>query len=159
MAKNYLLARDTVNGAEGQVFITRDGKNTAIAGMRNINTNAEIQSNDMRVIGTRITQNKNSGVKLTGTGNMYYGDNTFLDMVLEYITTGQMPTFNIQIINDDPATTIGSQNMIYYDCVLTGSIPMSILNDEEAMLNFDFNFAVGRVARMESFRTPTRLGN
>ena len=48
----YLLAKDTVNGAEGKVFFTIDGKNIEVAGMRNIHANAEIQSEDMRVIGT-----------------------------------------------------------------------------------------------------------
>ena len=44
---SYLLARDTVNGAEGKIFVTRDGRNIEVCGMKNIQTNAEIQSNDM----------------------------------------------------------------------------------------------------------------
>jgi hypothetical protein len=156
---SYLLAKDTVNGAEGKIFVTIDGKNMEVACMRNITTNAEIQSNDMRVIGTRTIQNKNNGAKLTGTGNIYYGTNLFTDMVLQYIQTGVMPEFDIQITNNDPATSIGTQSMAYYGCTLTGTIPLSILNDEEAMLNYDFNFAYTRVARLQSFRDPARLGN
>lgn len=156
---SYLLAKDTVNGAEGTVVITQNGQNTVIAGMRNITTNAEIQSNDMRVIGTRTIQNKNNGAKLTGTGNIYYGSNIFTDMVLQYIQTGVMPEFDIQITNSDPATSIGSQVMAYYGCTLTGTIPLSILNDEEAMLNYDFNFAYTRVAKLNAFTDPTSLGN
>lgn len=156
---SYLLARDTVNGAEGKVFITVDGRNIEIAGMRNITTNAEIQSNDMRVIGTRKIQNKNNGAKQTGTGNIYYGSNIFSDMVLQYINTGVMPEFDIQITNDDPGTSIGQQTMAYYGCTLTGTIPLSILNDEEAMLNFDFNFAWSRVARLNAFSDPAQMGN
>lgn len=156
---SYLLAKDTVNGAEGKVFITVDGQNIEIAGMRNITTNAEIQSNDMRVIGTRTIQNKNNGAKLTGTGNIYYGSTIFSDMVLQYIQTGVMPEFDISITNADPTTTIGSQTMVYYGCVLTGTIPLSILNDEEAMLNYDFNFAYTRVAQLQAFNDPTQLGN
>ena len=113
----FLLAQDTVSGAEGKVFITRDGKNVEVAGMKNITTNAEIQSNDMRVIGTRSIQNKNNGVKQTGTGNIYYG------------------------------------------CTLTGTVPLSILNDEEAMLSYDFNFSYTRVARLQAFQNPTKLGS
>ena len=71
----YLLAKDTLNGAEGSIVVTRDGKNYVVAGMRNITTNAEMQSNDMRVIGTRTIQDKPNGAKLTGTGNIYYGTN------------------------------------------------------------------------------------
>ena len=156
---SYLLAKDTVNGAEGTVVITQNGQNVVIAGMRNITTNADIQSSDMRVIGTRTIQNKNNGAKLTGTGNIYYGSNIFTDMVLQYIQTGVMPQFDIQITNNDPATSIGTQVMAYYGCTLTGTIPLSILNDEEAMLNYDFNFAYTRVARLTSFTDPATLGS
>lgn len=156
---SYLLAKDTVNGAEGSVVVTRNGVNTVAAGMRNIKTNAEIQSSNMRVIGTRIIQNKSNGAKLTGTGNIYYGSNLWTDMVLEYINTGVMPEFDIQITNADPTTSVGSQIMAYYGCTLTGTIPLSILNDEEAMLNYDFNFAYTRVARLSAFTDPATLGN
>ena len=156
----YLLAKDTDNGAEGKIFITRNGKNIEIAGMRNITTNAEIQNSDMRVIGTRKIQQKANGVKQTGTGNIYYGSNIFTDMVLEYITTGIMPEFDIQITNTDKASaTLGSQVMAYYGCTLTGTIPLSILNDEEAMLNYDFNFAYTDLARLQAFSDPARLGS
>lgn len=157
---SYLLAKDTVNGAEGKIFITRDGKNFEVACMRNITTNVEIQSSDMRVIGTRTIQSKNSGAKLTGTGNIYYGSNLFTDMVLEYINTGSMPEFDIQITNTDASSaSLGSQVMAYYGCTLTGTIPLSILNDEETMLNYDFNFTYTSVARLQAFQDPTQLGN
>ena len=156
---SYLLAKDTVNGAEGSVVITQNGKNQVIASMKNITTNAEIQSSDMRVVGTRTIQAKNNGAKLTGTGNIYYGSNVFTDMVLQYIQTGTMPLFDIQITNNDPATTVGSQVMAYYGCTLTGTIPISILDSEEAMLNYDFNFAYTRVERLSAFTNPATLGN
>ena len=154
----YLLAQDTLNGAEGKIVITRDGRNMEIAGMRNITTSAEIQGNDMKVIGTRKIQNKNNGAKQTGTGNIYYGTNIFTDMVLDYINTGVMPQFDIQITNLDPTTTVGSQVMAYYGCTLKGTIPLSILNDEEAMLNYDFEFAYTDVRRLQSFNDPATVG-
>ena len=154
----YLLAKDTVNGAEGKVFVTIDGKQIEVAGMRNITTNAEIQGNDMRVIGTRTIQNKANGAKLTGTGNIYYGSPLWTDIVLEYINSGKMTQFDIQITNTDPTTTIGSQTMAYYGCELTGTIPLSILNSEEAMLNYDFNFTYTRVAKLQGFNDPTAYG-
>lgn len=155
----FLLSRDTVNGAEGKIIVTVDGKQTEIAGMRNIKTSAEIQGQDMRVIGTRTIQNKPNGVKQTGTGNIYYGSNIFLDMVLEYINTGRMPEFDIQISNTDPATSIGSQIMAYYGCQLTGDVPLSILDNEDSMLAYDFKFTFTRVARLESFTDPSGYGN
>ena len=156
---SYLLAKDTVNGAAGKIFITVDGRNIEVACMRNITTNAEIQSADMRVIGTKKIQDKQNGAKQTGTGNIYYGSNIFTDMVLDYVNKGITREFDIQITNSDPAASIGSQVMAYYGCHLTGTIPLSILNDEEAMLNYDFNFAWTRVARLQAFSDPAQLGN
>lgn len=156
---SYLLAKDTVNGAEGKIFVTMDGKNIEVAGMKNIKTVAGIQSQDMRVIGTRRIQDKPNGAKQTGTGNLYYGTDLFTSMVLQYINTGVMPEFDIQITNQDPTTSVGSQVMAYYGCHLTGDIPLSILDSEESMLNYDFNFAWTRVAQLQAFNDPVRLGN
>lgn len=155
---SYLLAKDTVNGAEGKIFVTMDGKNIEVAGMRNIKTVAGIQSQDMRVIGTRRIQDKPNGAKQTGSGNIYYGTDLFTSMVLQYCNTGVMPEFDIQITNQDPAASVGSQVTAYYGCHLTGDIPISILDSEESMLNYDFNFAWTRVAQLQSFNAPAQLG-
>lgn len=154
----YLLAKDTVNGAEGKVFVTVGGKNIEVAGMRNIQTNIELQSSDMRVIGTRSIQEKPNGAKQTGKGNIYYGTSLFTDMVMEYIQNGSMPEFTIQITNNDPATSVGSQSIAYYGCHLTGNIPLSILDSEQTMLNYDFSFVWTRAARLSSFKEPVKYG-
>lgn len=159
---SYLLAQDTVNGAEGKVTITRGGRILEVCGMKNIKTVAGIQTSDMKTIGTRTIQKKANGVAQTGTGNVYYGSNgsnLFVDMVLNYINTGVSETFDITITNNDPASSVGSQVMGYYGCMLTGDIPLSILNDEEAMLNYDFNFSYTKVNRLKAFSDPVNLGN
>ena len=67
----YLLAQDTVNGAEGKGFVTRGGRVYEVAGFKNVRTGADIQSTDMRVVGTRKIQNKNNGVKLRGKASVF----------------------------------------------------------------------------------------
>ena len=128
----YLLAQDTLNGAEGKITVTRDGRITEICGMKNIKTVAGIQTSDMKTIGTRTVQ---------------------------YINTGVMETFDITITNNDPTASVGDQVMGYYGCMLTGEIPLSILNDDEAMLNYDFNFSYTKVNRLKAFSDPVNLGN
>lgn len=156
---SYLLAKDTVNGAEGSVVVTRNRRNYVIAGMRNIRPTGNIQSEKMRVIGTRKIQDKPNGVELTGAGNIYYGFDLFREMVLNYIHTGVMEEFDIQITNNDPTTSLGTQVMAYYGCHLTGEIPLSILNSDETMMNYDFNFAYTDVQMLQGFNEPAELGN
>ena len=155
----YLLAKDTVNGAEGSIVVTRNGRNYVIAGMRNIRPVGNIQSRKMSVVGTRNIQDKPNGVELTGTGNIYYGFDLFREIVLQYINTGSMEEFDIQITNNDPTTSLGSDVTAYYGCHLTGEIPLSILDSETSMLNYDFNFAYTRVQKLQSFSAPETLGN
>lgn len=131
-------------------------------GMKNIKTVAGIQTSDMKTIGTRTVQKKANGVTQTGTGNVYFGSNgsnLFTDMLLQYINTGVMETFDITITNNDPTASVGDQVMGYYGCMLTGEIPLSILNDDEAMLNYDFNFSYTKVNRLKAFSDPVNLGN
>ena len=109
----YLLAKDTVNGAEGKVVVTRNGKLIEVAGMTNIYTYADIQGKEMRVVGTRTIQNKSNGVKQTGKGNIYYGNDIWRDMVLEYINTGNMPQFDLQITKSFRQTRIHYQTVIF----------------------------------------------
>lgn len=158
MNNPFLLARDTVNGAEGTVILTIDGKNIVVAGMKNVTTNAEIQSEPMRQVGTNITQQKVTGVAQTGKGNIYYGYDLFRQMVLDYINDGIMREFSLQLTNDDPATTIGPQTLVYYGCYLTGTIPLSIFDSEDKMLNYDFEFTWTRVAQLQAFKAPAKLG-
>lgn len=157
---SFLLSRDTVNGAEGTVYVTRNGQNIEVIGLKNIQTTASIESSDMRTIGTRKIQDKPNGAKQTGKGNVYYGSNgsnIFRDMVLNYINNGVTEYFDIQINNSDPSTSVGAQIGAYYGCHLTGEIPLSILNDEQAMLNYDFNFAYTRAAMIEKFTDPVNI--
>lgn len=159
---SYLMAQDTLNGAEGKITITRNGRILEVCGMRNIKALAGIQTADMRTIGTRKIQAKANGVKQTGSGNVYFGSNSsnlFTDMVLNYINNGIQDEFDITITNEDPTSSVGAQVMGYYGCVLTGDIPLSILDDEAAMLNYDFNFSYTRVNRLEAFSDPTNLGS
>lgn len=159
---SYLMAQDTLNGAEGKITITRNGRILEVCGMRNIKTLAGIQTADMRTIGTRKIQSKANGVKQTGTGNVYFGSNSsnlFTDMVLNYIENGVQDMFDITITNQDPTSSVGAQVMGYYGCVLTGDIPLSLLDDEAAMLNYDFNFSYTDVKRLEAFKDPANLGS
>ena len=70
---SFLLERDTLHGAAGKAFVTVNGQVKELFGAKKIQTQAEIQGTDMKVIGTKKIQNKPGGVKQTGTGTCYYG--------------------------------------------------------------------------------------
>lgn len=160
MGNQYLLARDTVAGMEGTAVMTDSaGKNHVLFQLTKIKTVADIQSTEMKVVGTRVIQDKAAGAKQTGTATLYYGSQYFTEMVLEYLHTGVMPYFDIQITNNDPTNTIGQQVMAYYDCKITSEIPLSILDADSQMLTLDISFTYTDVQMLQSFNDPAQLGS
>lgn len=154
----FLLAKDTINGAEGNIFITRDGKQYEVASVKKVTATINVLSEQMGVVGTRLKQEKPKGVEQKGKGTIYYGSNLFTDMVLDYAKKGQFPLFDMQLTNDDPATTLGRQTFVLYGCQLIGEIPIVILDSDETMLNYDFEFSYTTAERLEKFKEPEILG-
>lgn len=156
---SFLLERDTIHGAAGKAFITQDGQVRELFGAKKIDAKANIPASDMKVIGTKRVQSKNGGAKLTGTGTMYYATSDFAKMVEQYVHTGKLPYFNMQVTNDDKASSIGVQTVALYRCQLTGDIPIFLLDDSADMLTFDFSFSFEDFEILSYFKAPTELGS
>lgn len=155
---SFLLERDTLNGAAGKAVIIQDGQVKDLFGAKSVKTQAEISSSDMKVIGTKKAQQKPGSVKQTGTMTVYYGTPLFMEMLAQYIRTGVMPYFQLQTTNDDPTTTVGVQTVAYYDCKLTGTIPLSVLDAEADMLTMDVSFTYEDFELLSSFHDPAATG-
>ncbi len=155
---SFLLERDTLNGAAGKAVIIQNGQVKDLFGAKSVKTQAEISSSDMKVIGTKKAQQKPGSVKQTGTMTIYYGTPLFLDMLAQYIRTGVMPYFNLQVTNDDPTTTVGVQTVAYYNCKLTGTIPLSVLDAEADMLTVEVSFSYEDFEPLSSFHDPAETG-
>ena len=156
---SFLLERDTLHGAAGKAFLTINGQVKELFGAKKVQTQAEIQGTDMKVIGTKKTQNKPGSVKQTGTGTVYYGTSLFVEMLAQYIHEGVMPYFTLQVTNDDKASSVGVQTIAYYNCQLSGTVPISVLDADSDMLTFDFSFTYEDFEILSAFNDPAELGN
>ena len=157
---SFLLERDTLHGAAGKAFLTINGQVKELFGAKKVQTQAEISSTDMKVIGTKKTQNKPGSVKQTGTGTVYYGTSHFVEMLAQYIHDGVMPYFTLQTTNDDKATSVGVQTIAYYNCKLSGTVPLSVLDADADMLTFDFSFTYEDFENISRFNEqPAQLGS
>ena len=130
----FLLERDTLNGKLGQAFVTIDGQSQELFRAKKINVSADIQSTDVPVVGTTRIQQKTTGVKQTGTMTIYYGTPLLTQMAMTYMETGVITYFDLQVTNNDPTATVGTQTMVYYGCKLTGELLLSIIDVDTEML-------------------------
>ena len=154
----YLLERDALNGKEGKGFMTVDGRNVELFQLKKFQTDADFQEADFKVVGTRLVQKKTTGISLTGSMTIYYGTPEFVKLVENYLKTGTLPYFTLQITNDDPATTVGVQTIAFYNVKLQ-KVPLSILDADAEFLTEDVSFSFTSFEVLNAFSAPQQLGN
>ena len=153
---SFLLERDALNGKSGSGFITINGENHQMFGMKKFQSDAEFQEEDFKVVGTNLVQTKTTGVKLSGTMTLYYGSPYFLQLLNDYLKTGKLPYFTMQIENDDPSTSVGTQTVVYYNVKLN-KLPISKLDAETSSLDMEVGFTFTNVEVLNWFHDPDQL--
>ncbi len=154
---SFLLERDALNGKSGSGFITINGENHQMFGMKKFQSDAEFQEEDFKVVGTNLVQTKTTGVKLSGTMTLYYGSPYFLQLLNDYLKTGKLPYFTMQIENDDPSTSVGTQTVVYYNVKLN-KLPISKLDAKTSSLDMEVGFTFTNVEVLNWFHDPEQLG-
>lgn len=91
-----------INGVEGVVTATVDGKVIELGELTKIEASAEKIKSEYRVLGDRATHTKANGWKGTGSMTIRYGTSFARNLMLDYIKTGKDAQVSITVINDDP---------------------------------------------------------
>ena len=154
----FLLERDALNGKEGKAFMTLNGRNIEMFSLKKFQSDAEFQESDFKVVGTRLVQKKTTGVSLTGSMTIYYGTPHFLRILQEYLKTGKLPYFTLQVTNDDPSTSVGTQTVAFYNVKLQ-KLPIAILDAEADFLEMEVSFSDTGIEVLNYFNdAPAQLG-
>lgn len=155
---SFLLERDALNGKQGSAFMTIDGQNIEMFNMKKFQSDAEFQETDFKIVGTTLVQKKTTGVTLTGTMTIYYGTPHFLRLLQEYLKTGRLPYFTLQITNDDPATSVGTQTVVLYNVKLQ-KLPVAMLDADADFLEMEVGFSYTNIEVLNYFNdAPAQLG-
>ena len=99
---SFLLERDALNGKSGSGFITINGENHQMFGMKKFQSDAEFQEEDFKVVGTNLVQTKTTGVKLSGTMTLYYGSPYFLQLLNDYLKTCRISLCKLKMMIHPP---------------------------------------------------------
>lgn len=153
----FLLEHDALNGKSGSGFMTIGGENHEMFGLKKFQSNADFQEGDFKVVGTTLVQKKTTGVTLSGTMTIYYGSPYFLRLLQEYLKTGKLPYFTIQITNDDPTTSVGTQTVVFYNVKLQ-KLPVAMLDADADFLEMEVGFSFTGIEVLNWFNDPAQLG-
>ncbi len=151
MAKTTMNVMDTINGAEGECYVTIDGKRYLFMHLVNLKADSKISSSKVPIMGRPNKGNKPGTIEYSGSGSIHYGSDLLRNIVYNYQETGKMTYFDIQVINDDPVSSAGRKSTILKDCCITES-SIAMLDADKDVLDEDVSFTFERFEMPEKFK-------
>jgi hypothetical protein len=148
--KRVMHGRDAISSKLAECFITVDGNRYNF--MQAIDFEAKFERTKTRIpiLGQTGAGNKSTGWRGTGKATFHYNSSVFRDMMLRFKNTGQDVYFEIQVTNQDPASSVGRQTVVFVDCNIDGGILAKFdANGEYLDEKLEFTF--------EDFRMPQRF--
>lgn len=151
------LYNDTVNGHEGEAYLTINGSNRKAFELSKFTAEVELTVSEKRMLGHRLSQHKVTGSKGSGSMTMYHMNSEMINYAKEYLKDGTFTGFTMLVIQDDPQSTVGRQEIAYYG-VIPAKLPGSYLDDSsDDALTFDTDFTFDNYEVLSSFSAPANL--
>ena len=136
-----MKGKDAISGSLAKCFVTVGNKRYNF--MQAINVKAEMEKNKVEVpiLGKTGKGNKAAGWKGTGSATFHFNTSVFREILQEYTRTGKDIYFDMQLVNEDPTSSVGKQTVMLIDCNLDGGIIAQFDADADYLEDeFDFTF-------------------
>ena len=145
-----MIAKDAVSASLAECYATIDGQRYNL--MQAINLEATMEKNkaEVPILGKTGNGNKANGWKGTGSATFHYNTSIFRKFMKKYKDSGSDFYFDIQITNNDPTSSVGSQTIILKDCNLD-SITLAKFDADGEYLDEQMDFT------FEDWEMPTEF--
>lgn len=147
----YMKASDAISGKEGALYATIDGNVRQVAECKNISAKITKNKSEFKALGYRGTQHKATGWTGTGTMVIHYASSQWAKMMIDYAKNGTDTYFKLQLINEDPTSSIGRQTVTLIDVNLDES-EIAKLDTESEFLDQSMNFTFSDVEMSDEFK-------
>ncbi|MGN1013838.1 MAG: phage tail tube protein [Butyricicoccus sp.] len=142
MNAQTMNAKDCVSAALAECYVTIE--DTRYLFMQAINVEATIKKNKSTVpiLGRTGKGHKSTGWEGTGSATFHYNTSVFRSLLKRYKETGEDVYFDMQLTNEDPTSSVGSQTVNLIDCNLDGGTLAKFDASKSDYLDesFDFTF-------------------
>ena len=125
---SYMPFNDAPSAKLATCFVTVGEKRYAMLMAKDFEAKMSVETKEVAVLGRVIKGVKPTGGTIKFKMTVYKCTEIFDDIVENFKNTGVMPTFDIQVTNEDPATSVGKSSKTYNNCVIDGDILLSMFN-------------------------------
>lgn len=149
----FLRASDTISGQEGRAYARIGSQTEEMFYVKTLEATVEKQKAEVKTLGRRGIQHKATGWSGSGTMTIFYMTSRFRQMMLDYMKTGVDQYFDIEVVNEDPSSTIGAQRVVLKGVNLD-SVIMASLDTESEALEEEVSFTFEDVEIAQVFTPP-----
>ncbi len=145
-----MFAGDAVAAALAECYVTIGNNRYNFMQAIDLEAKFDKTKKEIPILGKPGKGNKSVGWKGTGKATFHYNQSVFRKMMLNYKNTGKDVYFDMQIINEDPTSTVGKQEIQLLNCNIDGGVLAKFNADGEYLdEELDFTF--------EDFSMPTEF--
>ncbi len=117
-----MLSRDAISASLAECFITIDGNRYNFMQAINLEAKFTKKKTKVPILGKTGQGNKATGWEGSGKATFHFNQSVFRRAMLRYKDTGEDTYFDIQVINEDPTSRVGAQEIILKDCNMDDGI-------------------------------------
>ena len=145
-----MKAKDAISAKLAECFVTIGSNRYNFMQCINLEASFEKTKTEVPILGKTGVGNKATGWKGSGSATFHYNTSIFRELLQKYKQTGEDIYFDIQVTNEDPASSAGRQTVVFVDCNIDGGILAKFDADGEYLdEEFDFTF--------EDFKIPEKF--
>ncbi|GGI44359.1 phage protein [Paenibacillus marchantiophytorum] len=150
----FLHAKDTISGQSAKAYATINGQVEEMFYAKKFEAKIKKNKKEIKTLGKLGTQNKANGFTGTGTMTIYYVTSAFRQLMLNYTKNGIDNYFDIQVVNDDPSSSVGIQDTVIRNVNLD-EITIASFDVESESLEEEVSFTFDDWDMFTKFKQPT----
>ena len=133
--------KDAISGSLGKCFITIGNNRYNFMQAISLEASMEKTKTEVPILGKTGKGNKATGWKGTGSAKFHFNTSIFRELLQNYARTGEDMYFDIQIVNEDPTSSVGKQTIMLIGCNMDSGLIAKFDADADYLEDeFDFTF-------------------
>lgn len=154
MINKKMNQRYAASKKQATCFVTLNGNRYEMFFARNFEGKLNIKTKEVPALGMVMNGRKAVGAEGKFKLTIYRVTDIFSKVALDYLDTGILPEFEIQVTEEDPSTPMGRSTKIYSDCMIDGDLILSIADDGEDFIEQTIEGYYGSVKMPETYTDP-----
>lgn len=154
---NYMPFNDAPSAKLATCFVTIGDRRYSMLMAKDFEANMNVETKEVPTLGRTVKGVKAVGATIKFKMTVYKCTEIFDEVVETYKDTGVMPTFDIQVTNEDTATSVGKSTKIYTDCIIDGDILLSMFDADGEFVEQSIEGYAQDFTRPEKYTNPTYM--